>query len=46
LAVVPIGRETPVFNVVVGESAVFIAGGFLARGKPPPVAGESPSGAE
>jgi hypothetical protein len=46
LAVVPTGRETPVFNVVVGESAVFIAGGFLARGKPPPVAGESPSGAE
>ena len=35
-AVVPTGRETQVFNLVVGESAVFVAGGFLARGKPPP----------
>jgi hypothetical protein len=46
LSVVPTGREAPVFNLVVGESAVFIAGEFLARGKPPPVGGESPSGAE
>jgi hypothetical protein len=31
------GRETQVFNLVVGESNVFVAGEFLARGKPPPV---------
>jgi hypothetical protein len=36
LAVVPTGREAAVFNLVVGDSAVFVAGGFLARGKPPP----------
>jgi hypothetical protein len=36
LAVMPTGREGPVFNLVVGDSAVFVAGGFLARGKPPP----------
>ena len=36
-AIVPTGREVPVFNLVVGESAVFIAGEFLARGKPPPL---------
>ena len=29
------GQDAPVFNLVVGESAVFVAGGFLARGKPP-----------
>jgi hypothetical protein len=34
-----------VFNLVVGESAVFVAGGFLARGKPPLVA-DPPDGAE
>lgn len=34
-AVEPTGREAAVFNLVVGESAVFVAGGFLARGKPP-----------
>jgi Hint domain len=44
--VLPTGREAPVFNLVVGESAVFVAGGFLARGKPPPVAGDTPSAAE
>jgi hypothetical protein len=44
-AVVPTGREVEVFNLVVGESAVFVANEFLARGKPPPVA-SSPSGAE
>jgi hypothetical protein len=41
-AVVPTGREEAVFNLVVGESAVFVAGGFLARGKPPALAAESP----
>jgi len=45
-AVVPAGREAAVFNLVVGESAVFIADGFLARGKPPLVAGDAPAGAE
>ncbi len=39
LAVVPTGREAEVFNLVVGDSAVFVAGGFLAKGKPPPDAG-------
>jgi hypothetical protein len=34
-AVVATGREAEVYNLVVGESAVFVAGGFLARGKPP-----------
>jgi hypothetical protein len=33
--VVPAEKDAAVFNLVVGESAVFIAGGFLARGKPP-----------
>ncbi len=37
-AVVATEREAAVHNLVVGESAVFIAGGFLARGKPPPAA--------
>lgn len=35
-AVMPTEGEAAVFNLVVGESAVFVAGGFLARGKPPP----------
>jgi hypothetical protein len=34
-AVVPVAGEAEVFNLVVGESAVFVAGGFLAKGKPP-----------
>jgi hypothetical protein len=34
-AVEPAAGEAKVFNLVVGESAVFVAGGFLARGKPP-----------
>ncbi len=34
-AIVATDREATVFNLVVGESAVFVAGGFLARGKPP-----------
>ena len=38
VAVVPTDAEADVFNLVVGESAVFVAGGYLARGKPPPVA--------
>lgn len=29
------GREAQVYNLVVGDSAVFIAGGYLVRGKPP-----------
>jgi hypothetical protein len=33
--VVPTGQETTVYNLVVGESNVFVAAGFLARGKPP-----------
>lgn len=42
LAIVPTEQQVPVFNLVVGESAIFIAGGFLARGKPPAVeAGQS-----
>lgn len=35
LGVYPDKQDVNVFNLVVGESAVFIAGGFLARGKPP-----------
>jgi hypothetical protein len=46
LAVVPTGRDAPVFNLVVGESAVFIAGEFLARGKPPPDAADTPGGTD
>ena len=34
-AVVPAEKDAAVFNLVVGESAVFVAAGFLARGKPP-----------
>jgi hypothetical protein len=41
MAVAPAGREAEVFNLVVGDSAVFVAGGFLAKGKPPPDAGQS-----
>ncbi len=33
--VAPTDREEQVFNLVIGESAVFIAGDFLVRGKPP-----------
>jgi hypothetical protein len=29
------GREVTVFNLVVGTDKVFVANGFLARGKPP-----------
>ena len=34
-AVTPTDREEPVFNLILGENAVFVAGEFLARGKPP-----------
>ena len=34
-------EDAPVFNLVVGESAVFVAGGFLAKGKPPALEGEA-----
>jgi hypothetical protein len=33
--VIPTGRTETVYNLIVGESAVFVAGDFLARGKPP-----------
>jgi hypothetical protein len=33
--VVATGREASVFNLILGDSAIFIAGDFLARGKPP-----------
>ena len=36
--IVPTGRQEPVFNLIVGESAVFVADDFLVRGKPPAVA--------
>jgi hypothetical protein len=29
------GRESPVYNLVLGEPVLFVAGGFLARSKPP-----------
>jgi hypothetical protein len=44
-AVAPAGREAPVFNLILGDSAVFVAGDFLARGKPPaaaPVSSDNP----
>lgn len=34
-AVSSTGREATVYNMVVGDSSVFVANGFLARGKPP-----------
>src|SRR5262249_9191741 len=34
-AVVATGREAQVFNLVLGKPALFVAGGFLARSKPP-----------
>jgi hypothetical protein len=33
--VVPTGRHAAVYNLVVGTDKVFVANGFLARGKPP-----------
>ena len=29
------GKEEAVFNLILGDSAIFVAGNFLARGKPP-----------
>jgi hypothetical protein len=46
LAVVPTGQEAPVYNLIVGESVIFIAGGFLARGKPPSVDADATRGTE
>jgi hypothetical protein len=46
LSVVQTEHETQVFNLVVGDSAIFIAGEFLARGKPPPADNESTNGRE
>jgi hypothetical protein len=46
LAIVPTGQEAPVYNLVVGESVVFVAGGFLARGKPPSVDTDATRGTE
>jgi len=40
------GREEPVFNVVLGDSAIFIADDFLARSKPPLHAPSTPKGAD
>lgn len=34
-AVTPTGRTATVYNLILGDSAVFVAGDFLARGKPP-----------
>jgi hypothetical protein len=34
-AVAPTGRREAVFNLIVGDSATFVAGGFVVRGKPP-----------
>jgi len=36
--VAPTGRSETVYNLIIGESAVFVAGDFLARGKPPAAA--------
>jgi hypothetical protein len=41
-AVAATGKEAAVFNLIVGESAIFVAGEFLARGKPP-AAGAAPA---
>jgi hypothetical protein len=37
-AVTPTDRVEKVFNLILGDSEVFIAGGFLARSKPPALA--------
>jgi hypothetical protein len=36
-AVTPTGRVEKVFNLILGDRKVFIAGGFLARSKPPAI---------
>jgi hypothetical protein len=35
LRVSPVGTTEDVFNLVLGDSQIFVAGGFLARSKPP-----------
>jgi hypothetical protein len=35
------GREAQVYNLIVGEPVLFIAGGFLARSKPPALPSDS-----
>jgi hypothetical protein len=35
LAVTPTDRVEKVFNLILGDSEMFIAGGFLAHSKPP-----------
>lgn len=39
-AVSPTSRTEQVFNLVLGNSEIFVAGGFLARSKPPALAAE------
>jgi hypothetical protein len=34
-SVAPTGRQEKVFNLILGDSRMFVAGGFLVRGKPP-----------
>ena len=34
-SVVQTGRQEKVFNLILGDSKMFVAGGFLVRGKPP-----------
>jgi hypothetical protein len=34
-SVAPAGREARVYNLVLGDPTLFVAGGFLARSKPP-----------
>jgi hypothetical protein len=42
-AVTPTGRLEKVFNLILGDAEVFIAGGFLARSKPPALALSPPA---
>jgi hypothetical protein len=42
-SVVATGREAQVFNLVLGEPVLFVAGGFLARSKPPAPVIDPPS---
>lgn len=35
LAVSPTNRKAKVYNLILGDSEIFVAGGFLARSKPP-----------
>ena len=37
-SVTPTGKEAQVFNLILGEPVLFVAGGFLARSKPPATA--------